>query len=113
MPFPDLDTLRARAASLGPDAVPVDLTARFSVVVTEGETWTLGFDGGVVTIEPGRSGAIAVILDADVASEIAEGRTNAQRAIAAGRLRVEGDLDALPSARALVTLGALLGPPSA
>ena len=110
MPLPDLDTLRARAAALGPDAVPADLSMRFSIVITDGETWTLGFEDGRVTVEPGRSGAVAVLLDAETALEISEGRANAQQAIAASQLQVEGDLDALPGARALATIGAILGP---
>lgn len=110
MPLPDVDTLRARAAALGPDAVPPDLVMRFSIVITDGETWTLGFEGGRVTVEPGRHGEVTVILDAGTALGIAEGRSNAQQAIAAGRLRIEGDLDALPGTRALATVGAILGP---
>jgi hypothetical protein len=110
VPLPDLETLRTRADALGPDAVPPDLAVTFSVVLTDGEAWTLTFDAGRVIVDGGRTGEIAVLLDAGMAEEIADGRANAQQAIAAGRLRIEGDLDALPSARALATIGALLGP---
>lgn len=110
MPLPDLETLRARAAALPPGAVPADLSVRFSVVITDGAAWTLVFADGRVAVEEGRSGGVAVLLDVDAADRIADGHLNAQQAIAEGGLRIEGDLDALPSARALATVGAILGP---
>jgi putative sterol carrier protein len=111
VPIPDLDTLRSRAAALGPDAVPSDLSVRFTVSIADGDTWTLVVADGAVTVEPGRSGDVVVLLDPATAERIADGRVNAQQAIAEGGLRIEGDLDALPPARSLVTIGAILGPP--
>ncbi|MFM7616392.1 MAG: SCP2 sterol-binding domain-containing protein [Actinomycetes bacterium] len=110
MSIPDVATLRTRAAAIPAGTIPDDLEARFSVVVEGGEAWTLVLGGGRARIEAGAAGDVVIHIDRPSAERIAAGRTNAQRTIAAGGIRIEGDLAALPPPRSLDTLGALLGP---
>lgn len=110
MPVPDVETLRARAALIPDGAVPADLVARFSVSIEGGEAWTVCLGDGRITVEGGVTGDVVIHLDRTSAERIADGIGNAQQAIAGGGIRIDGDLDALPAARAVESLGALLAP---
>ena len=110
MIIPDVATLRTRAEAIPAGTIPEDLEARFSVVVEGGEAWTLVLGAGRARIEAGAGGDVVIHIDRSSAERIAAGRTNAQRTIAAGGIRIDGDLAALPPARSLDALGALLGP---
>jgi hypothetical protein len=109
MAVPDVETLRARAAAIPAGVVPTDLDVRFSVSIGGGEAWTLVIRAGHISVEPGIAGDVVVHLDSESARRIAGGLGNAQQAIARDGIRIDGDLDALPAARSIEALGALLG----
>ncbi len=110
MPIPDVETLRSRAAAIPDGVVPPDLDVRFSVSIEGGDAWTLVIGGGHMAVEPGILGEVVVHLDRASAERIADGVGNAQQAIAGDGVRIDGDLDALPAARSIEALGALLAP---
>lgn len=110
MALPDLETLRSRAAAIPAGLIPHDVAVRLSVLVGDTEPWTMEIGRGRLEVRAGADGDVVIHIDRASAERIADGLGNAQQAIAAGAVRIDGDLDALPPARSIEALGALLGP---
>lgn len=112
--LPAVETLAARAMALPAGSVPDDLEVSFGIEVIDGASFTLLIRDGRVAVVPGTAAAaLTVVLEADDAEAAAAGATNLQHLVAAGRVRIRGDLGSLPSGRLLAALGPLLADPFA
>jgi hypothetical protein len=107
----DPETLAARAAQVGENEIPPDLNLRLGVEIRGLWMYTVSFQGGRMSVAEGLDCDISVHLGEETALEIASGRINAQQAIDTGNLKLAGELKMIPLAKALSTLGALLGTP--
>lgn len=82
--------------------------AQDTVATTREVRWLLVVSGAGVMIEPGgaRAPDVTIITDPATAQSLAEGVSNAQQALATGRLRVRGDLTRLAAMHeSLLALG--------
>ncbi len=92
------DRLTSEAASLTIDRSPAVVIEQTVTDPGAGEIdrWHLVVGAGVTARRgPATGPTITLMCDRATAAALAEGRDNAQRAIATGRLRVGGDLGAL------------------
>lgn len=106
---PDAETLADRAAALPEGSVPTELDLALGVEVRGSGAHTLRFRDGRVTVLPGTEQAtVTVVLDSEDAAAVAAGTTNVQHLLAAGRIRLRGDLGSVPAARAVAAIGPLL-----
>ena len=84
--------LAERAAGLQPDPA---FRLRLRQVV-DGESWVVTIADGAVVVERGEGAAeVTLTTDRATAAAMAAGELSAQDAMAAGRLRLGGDLSAL------------------
>ena len=87
--------LEARAAGLAADTT---LRLRLRQVVDD-VSWVVAIAGGAVVVERGDGDAdVTLTTDRATAAAMASGEVSAQDAMAAGRLRLGGDLSALLAA---------------
>jgi putative sterol carrier protein len=84
----------ARAAPAVAGAGQVIVEARVTSATEADVTFRLEVtdDGARVLVGPARAPTVTVVTDRETATALHHGETNAQRALAAGRLKVHGDL---------------------
>jgi SCP-2 sterol transfer family len=104
-----LAALDASARSIGPlpDVAPFVVEQLVTDVEGRGVVrYHLRFDDAGVHVRPGAADIADVTFatDAETAAEIARGETNAQRALAAGRFRVGGSIEALTTRSAAFSM---------
>jgi SCP-2 sterol transfer family len=88
----------ARSATPLPDIAPFVVEQVVTDVEGRGVVrYQLAFDDRGLHVRPGSTEQpdVTLVMDAETAADIARGRTNAQRALATGRFRVRGRIEAL------------------